>query len=137
MATTWLRTVCVRVYAYVCIYIYIYHLISHASAQFAKGISVAHARTTELQPAIDEIMPSIAQTILSKVPRGTNTNTNTASVFRLPARCDCRQAVPKALLVGARHLDEATVQQAVQSLGQRCGCGGTLLCTAALHMHQY
>jgi hypothetical protein len=96
---------------------------------------MAHARTTELQPAIDEIMPSIAQTILSKVPRGTNTNT--ASVFCLPARCDCRQAVPKALLVGARHLDEATVQQAVQSLGQRCGCGGTLTCTAASHMHQY
>jgi hypothetical protein len=39
----------------------------HARGQFAQGISMAHACTTELQPAINDVVPSIAQTILSKV----------------------------------------------------------------------
>jgi hypothetical protein len=40
---------------------------SNATAQFAKGISMAHACSSELQPAIADVLPSIAQTILSKV----------------------------------------------------------------------
>ena len=45
--------------------------ISHATVQFAEGISMAHACTTELQPAIADVLPSIAHTILSKVHQQT------------------------------------------------------------------
>ncbi len=36
------------------------------------------------------------------------------------------QVVPKALLLGARHMDEAAVLAAVQQLGQRCARPGML-----------
>jgi hypothetical protein len=76
---------------------------------------MAHACSSELQPAIAEVLPSIAQTILCKA-RATRTH-----AARCPAApCKRLQVVPKGLLVSARLLDDAAVQLALHALGQRC-----------------